>query len=314
MSKLLESVDQRTQLVGQNRLELLTFRLNSQQLYAINVFKVQEVVSVPHLTEVPYCHPVVTGVTHLRENTIPVLDLSRAIGGPPLRDRENGNMIVTEYNRSVQGFLVGSVDRILNLNWETILPPPDGMGRNHFLTAITRYEDKIIQILDVEQVAAEIIAYDTDLPEGLVEEELVEKVRARQLKILMADDSPTAISQVRETLSHLGIELIEVQDGLKAWELLQQWVAEGVDVYSHIVMLLTDAEMPEMDGYRLTHEIRQHPQLKDLHVVLHTSLSGSFNKAMVEKVGCDGFMSKFQPEKLAVAVQERLHAFLDANP
>jgi two-component system, chemotaxis family, chemotaxis protein CheV len=310
MSKLLDSVDARTQLVGENRLELLLFRLAGRQLYALNVFKIQEVVQVPPITAMPHRHSVVRGVTHLRNQTISVIDLSAAIGLKPLANITDCNMIVTEYNRSIQGFLVKSVDRIVNLNWEVILPPPTGSGRSHFLTAITHIDNQIVEVLDVERVLAEIIPYDTRVSQEVLDRELVKLAKAAKMKLLMADDSNTALSQVRDTLKHLGIEVIGVQDGLQALQLLRRWVAEGIDVYSHIFMLITDAEMPEMDGYRLTHEIRKDPKLKDLFVVLHTSLSGSFNKAMVEKVGCNGFLSKFQPDALAEVVQKRLRDVL----
>jgi len=310
MSKLLQSVDARTQLVGENRLELLLFKLAGQQMYALNVFKIQEVVQVPPITMMPHRHSVVKGVTHLRDQTISVIDLSAAIGLRPLADITNSNMIVTEYNRSIQGFLVKSVDRIVNLNWEAILPPPSGSGRSHFLTAITHIDNNIVEILDVERVLAEIIPYDTRVSSDVLDRQLASQAKAKQMKILMADDSSTAMSQVKETLKHLGVEVIGVQDGLQALRLLERWVSEGVDIHTHIFMLITDAEMPEMDGYRLTHEIRKNPALKDLYVVLHTSLSGNFNKAMVEKVGCNDFLSKFQPDSLASLVQERLRVAL----
>lgn len=313
MSKLLQSVDARTQLVGENRLELLLFQLAGRQLYALNVFKIQEVVQVPPLTAMPRRHSVVRGVTHLRDQTISVIDLSAAIGLKPLDDIANCNMIVTEYNRSIQGFLVRTVDRIINLNWDVILPPPSGSGRSHFITAITQVDNKIVEILDVERVLAEIIPYDTRVSKDVLDKTLAETAKERHLKILMADDSSTAMSQVRETLKHLGVEVIGVQDGLQALQLLQRWVSEGIDIYSHIFMLITDAEMPEMDGYRLTHEIRKNPAMKDLYVVLHTSLSGNFNKAMVDKVGCNDFLSKFQPDSLASLVQDRIRAFLDRD-
>lgn len=310
MSKLLQSVDQRTQLVGENRLELLMFKLTGRQLFALNVFKIQEVVRVPRLTELPHHHPTVCGVTHLREQTISVIDLSAAIGGPITEINDRCNMIVTEYNNSVQAFLVGAVDRIVNLNWDTILPPPKGTGRSHFLTAITRVDDEIVEILDVERVLAEIAPYSTSVPRDILDDDLVDRARARGLKVLMADDSATAMGQVEATLANLGIEVIGVQDGLKALNRLKQWAAEGFDFNRDLLMVITDAEMPEMDGYRLTHEIRQDPNLRDLYVVLHTSLSGKFNDAMVEKVGCDDFLSKFQSDKLAELVQDRMRVFL----
>jgi len=310
MSKLLDSIDQRTKLVGENRLELLMFRLKGQQLFAINVFKVQEVVKVPALRPVPHSHPHVRGVAHLRNQTVPVIDLSAAIGAGPITDLTNANLIVAEYNRSVQAFLIGAVDRIINLNWELILPPPKGAGRSHFLTAITRLDDQLVEILDVERVLADIIPYSTQVSDAVLDIDLAAEARKRNLKVLLADDSPTAVKQVQATLKNLGIEVLYVQDGLQALSQLQQWTREGRNVTEEIIMLITDAEMPEMDGYRLTSEVRKDPLLKDLYVVLHTSLSGEFNKAMVEKVGCDDFLSKFQPDELAKVVQNRLRQFL----
>ena len=306
MSKLLDSIDQRTRLVGENRLELLMFRLRGRQLFAINVFKVQEVVKVPVLRAVPHSHPHVKGVAYLRNQTVPVIDLSAAIGSGPLTDMENANLIVAEYNRSVQAFLIGAVDRIVNLNWELILPPPKGTGRGHFLTAITRLDDQLVEILDVERVLADIIPYNTHVSEEVLDSDLAIEAKKRKLKVLMADDSPTAVKQVQGTLQNLGVEVVYVQDGLQALKQLQLWVREGRSIDEEIFMLITDAEMPEMDGYRLTAEVRKDPALKDLYVVLHTSLSGSFNKAMVEKVGCNHFLSKFQPDELAKVVQKRL--------
>ncbi len=311
MSKLLDSIDQRTRLVGENRLELLMFRLRGRQLFAINVFKVQEVVKLPTLRAVPHSHPHVKGVAHLRGQTVPVIDLSAAIGNGPLVDIQNANLIVAEYNRSVQAFLIGAVDRIINLNWELILPPPKGTGRSHFLTAITRLEDQLVEILDVERVLADIIPYNTQVSGEVLDADLAAEARKRKLKVLMADDSPTAVKQVQATLQNLGIEVQYVQDGLQALRQLQQWVREGRNIEDEILMLITDAEMPEMDGYRLTAEVRKDPALKSLYIVLHTSLSGSFNKAMVEKVGCDDFLSKFQPDELAKVVQKRLRQLIN---
>ncbi len=130
----------------------------------------------------------------------------------------------------------------------------------------------------------------------------------------MAEDSTTAAHQVRETLRNLGLEVIAVRDGLQALQLLRQWLAQGRKPQEEIVMLVTDAEMPEMDGYRLTAEVRKTPELADLYVVLHTSLSGNFNQAMVEKVGCNDFLSKFQPDELARVVQQRLRLYLETYP
>ena len=154
MAGILDTVDQRTQLVGENRLEILMFQLSSRQMFAINVFKVQEVLKLPRLTQMPKRHPMICGVVHLRGQTLPVIDLAAAIGMRPITPDENSTIIVTEYNRSVQAFLVGSVDRIINLNWGSIQAPPGGAGRQHYLTAITRIEDRLVEVIDVEKVLA----------------------------------------------------------------------------------------------------------------------------------------------------------------
>jgi two-component system chemotaxis response regulator CheV len=301
MSGVLSSVDARTQLVGQNRLELLLFSLGGSQRFAINVFKVQEVMSLPPLTEIPDRHEVVVGVTHLRGQTIPVIDLRRAIKmGTTVIDKDS-TIIVTEYNMTVQAFLVAGVERIVNMNWNEILPPPVGAGRSHYLTAISRMDDRIVEIIDVEKVLAEITPYNPEINDAWIDKDLVELIKGKQ--ILIADDSQVALNQVTGVLVKLGIDVVATHNGLEAYQVLEAWKAEGKDIANDVLMLITDAEMPEMDGYMLTSEIRKDPELKGMFIVLHTSLSGNFNKAMVEKVGCDGFLSKFQPEKLTREVQ-----------
>lgn len=304
MANLIDSIDQRTKLVGENRLELLTFRLKGSQLFAMNVFKIQEVLQLPKLNSLPQSNPVVAGVTTVRGNTISVIDLSQAIGRSPIVQDEKANIIVTEYNRSIQAFLIGGVDRIVNLNWEDVLPPPKATGRGHFLTAITQIDEKIVEIIDVERVLSDVISFNSKISDNVLDQALFEK--AQGLDVLLVDDSPVAIGQVKNALLQLGLNVIVETDGLKGLRRLQRLEAEGYDFASKMLLVITDAEMPEMDGYSLTTEIRKDPLLKDLYVILHTSLSGSFNEAMVKKVGCDDFLSKFQPDLLATTVQDRL--------
>ena len=312
MASILDSVDQRTQLVGENRLELLTFRLQRGKLFAINVFKIQEVQTMPKLTVLPNSHPNVVGVTHARGKTIPVIDLSAAIGLGPLQDRSNCNIIISEYNMTIQAFMVKSVDRIVNMNWEEIMPPPKGTGRNHYLTAITKLDNEIVEIIDVEKVLQEIAPYNTRVDPSLLDADVISE--AEGLEILAVDDSSVGLSQVEETIGQLGVRILSARDGATALRMLKKWADEGIDVPKKLAMVITDAEMPEMDGYRLTREIRDDPRLRDLFVILHTSLSGSFNKAMVQKVGCDDFLSKFEPEKLSRAVQDRIKAYRERYP
>ncbi|OIQ24756.1 chemotaxis protein CheV [uncultured Vibrio sp.] len=313
MSGVLNSVDQRTNLVGENRLELLLFSLNSRQIFAINVFKVKEVLKVPLLTKMPGSHYNITGVASLRGESVPVIDLRSAIGFPPVRgEADEQNLIITEYNRSTQGFLVGQVRNIINTAWTEIQPPPKTAGRANYLTAITHIKEEdqshIVEIIDVEKVLAEIIDYDVSISEGVLDEELAAQMIGRN--VLIVDDSSTARNQVKGTLSQLGLNIIECNDGLEALNLLKSWCDEGKDINSELLLMITDAEMPEMDGYKLTYEVRNDPRMKDLYITLNTSLSGNFNEAMVEKVGCDRFISKFQPDLLVEVAQDRLRSLL----
>nr|WP_086937345.1 chemotaxis protein CheV [Thaumasiovibrio occultus] len=308
MSNLLASVDQRTQLVGENRLELLIFKLNSRHLFAINVFKVREVLSLPKLNKLPGSHPTICGVATVRGATIPVIDLRAAIGMRPLEQDENANIIITEYNRTIQAFLVGQVMNIVNTSWQDIQPPPTTAGKNNYLTAITHLNHKddcdIVEIIDVEKVLAEIIHYDVSVSADIIDDQII--TQAVNQRILIVDDSITARNQIKDTLEPFGIQIIEAANGLQALNLLKQWLDEGKSVYDEILMMFTDAEMPEMDGYKLTHEVRSDPRMKDLFITLNTSLSGNFNEAMVQKVGCNRLISKFQPDLLLDVVQERL--------
>lgn len=302
MAGVLDGVDRRTQLAGHNRLELLLFRLNGRQRYGINVFKVQEVIQCPRLTHVPHAHPVIRGVANLRGKNISLMDLSMAIGQPALPDSENAYVIITEYNQSTQGFLVGSVDRIVNLNWDEILPPPKGSG-NNYMTAVTNIDGNLVEIIDVEKVLAEVIPVNTSVDASLVEQSAAAEVGQH---ILVADDSSVARNQIKRTLDQLGVECTLAKNGREALDILQEWVKEENPISERIAMVISDIEMPEMDGYTLTTAIRNNPKLRDLYVLLHTSLSGVFNNALVEKVGANEFIPKFKPDDLANAVLARL--------
>lgn len=304
MAGIMDSVDKRTQLVGQNRLELLLFRLNGRQLYGINVFKVKEVLQCPRLTALPRLNPMVRGVAHIRGGTLPIIDLSRATGGRAIEDLSTAFVIITEYNNRVQGFLVRAVERIVNLNWSDVHPPPRGAGRDHYLTAVTRVEEQMVEIVDVEKVLAEVIAVQNPIPQQATDADQL--AAAGACKILVVDDSSVARKQVVRCVEALGIEVFALNDGRQALEWLKGRADAGVNVADELLMMISDIEMPEMDGYTLTAEVRNDPRLKDLHVMLHTSLSGVFNQAMVRKVGADDFLAKFSPDELAERVLTRL--------
>jgi len=303
MSGVLDVVDQRTRLAGQNRLELLLFHLNGRQLFGINVFKIKEVIQCPPLTQLPEAHHVVCGVANMRGMTIPILDLSAAIGRLPLKDSEESYVIVSEFNRKVQGFLVRCVDRIINLNWEDIHPPPRSAGKHHYLTAVTRVDDQLVEIIDVEKVLSEVIGETVLVSGGVLDgQNLLEETKRC---VMVADDSSVARKQICNTLEQIGVDTIVLNDGQEAFNKLRELLKNG-PIEDQIDMLISDVEMPEMDGYTLTTNIRKTPGLEKLHVVLHTSLSGGFNESMVKNVGADQFISKFSADDLANSVLEFL--------
>ncbi|MCF7533901.1 chemotaxis protein CheV [Pseudomonas petrae] len=306
MAGVMDSVNQRTQLVGQNRLELLLFRLDGKQLYGINVFKVKEVLQCPKLTHMPKSSPIVRGVASIRGGTIPILDLALATGGKPLADITNSFVIITEYNTKIQGFLVHAVERIVNMNWEDIHPPPKGTGRDHYLTAVTRLDNQLVEIIDVEKILAEVAPVSENISVGVVTAEVQHK--ALSLRVLTVDDSSVARKQVTRCLQTVGVEVTALNDGRQALDFLRKLVEEGKKPEEEFLMMISDIEMPEMDGYTLTAEIRNDPRMQKLHIVLHTSLSGVFNQAMVKKVGADDFLAKFRPDDLAARVVDRIKA------
>ena len=304
MAGVLDTVNQRTQLVGENRLELLLFRVNGSQVYGINVFKVREVLQCPDLTILPGSNPVVRGVAHIRSGTLPIMDMSMATGNAALPDLENTFVIITEYNGKTQGFLVAGVERIVNMNWEEIHPPLKGTGRDHYLTAVTEVDNQLVEIIDVEKILAEVSPINEEVSEGVVSEEVHEV--AQQKRVLIVDDSKIARKQICRCLEHIGVEVVALNDGKEAWEHLEGIVEGGQKLSDQYMMLISDIEMPEMDGYTLTAKIRSDNRMEGFHVVLHSSLSGVFNKAMVEKVGADNFIAKFDPDVLAEQVVQRI--------
>jgi two-component system chemotaxis response regulator CheV len=306
MAGILDSVDQRTRLAGHNRLELLLFRLSGAQRFGINVFKVQEVLPCPSLTHLPRAHRAVRGVAHVRGRTLPVLDLSLAIGGESLPEGGEGYVVITEYNCSVQGFLVRMVDRIVNLHWEAVHSPPKGAGHDSYLTAVTEVDEELVEIIDVERVLSEVVGAQGTLSEAVVDEARAGDVE--RVHVLVVDDSSVARNQIHRTLKQIGVECTLAENGRLALEMLRQWADSDDPRLARTAMVISDIEMPEMDGYTLTTELRRDARLHDLYVLLHTSLSGVFNDAMVKKVGADQFLAKFQPDELARAVLARIES------
>ncbi|MBK5971206.1 MULTISPECIES: chemotaxis protein CheV [Thiorhodovibrio] len=279
------------------RLELLLFRLDSSQLYGINVFKVQEVVPWQPMSKMARSHPLVLGVATLRNRIVSVIDLSLAMKMPALHEPEKGQIIVTEYNRSVHGFLIRRVEKIIHTQWNQVQQLPTKLGQDTYATAVTLVDKELVQILDVEKVLDQVVQAKTNVSGVLTEQRA-----AQGLRVLVVDDSSVARLQIQRALEQLGIECTLTHDGLKALDLLEQMIADGVDIAEHFLMIISDIEMPEMDGYELTTRIRANPRTNNIYILLHSSISGVFNVSMVKRTGANKFIQKYHPDDLAKAV------------
>ena len=211
---------------------------------------------------------------------------------------------ITEYNRAVQGFLVNSFDRIVNLSWKEVMPPPTGTNTSNFLTAVARVDKALVEIIDVEQIFSKVVGTREDISADVLQQ--VSGLASKESIALVADDSLVARNQVRNTLKQMGLETVLATNGKEAFDILRRWADDSPEQLDRVALVISDIEMPIMDGYALTTQIRRDPRLKSLYVILHSSLSGVFNETMVENVGADRFIAKFHPDDLAKVVAEAL--------
>ncbi|HBC58776.1 MAG TPA: chemotaxis protein CheW [Gammaproteobacteria bacterium] len=300
MVDVLADVDRRTNLVGENRLELLLFRLCSQQTFAINVFKIREVINGPEVNRLPDAHPNVIGVAHLRGQTIPIVDLSKAVGLPPIENVESAYCIIAEFNQVTQGFLVASVEHIINVDWQDVTPPPKGTGTATYLTAVTTQEDELIGIVDVERVLSEISPTEIEVNDSSKHSESAKPLLPPS--VLVVDDSAVARKQIERTLEKIDVQVEFAVNGQEGLDKLLDVIAQGGSVTEQYGAVISDIEMPFMDGYALTRAIKSHAQMADLQIIIHSSISGSFNERAALKTGADQFIPKFHPKKLGAVL------------
>ncbi|HEY8585884.1 MAG TPA: chemotaxis protein [Rhodanobacter sp.] len=299
---LLEKVEQHTRLAGHNRVAMLLFRLGDKQLFGINVFKVREVMRRPPLERMPGGHDLMAGSCDYRGQTIPVIDLAAALGYEPLRDVASAHLMVTEFSRSMQGFLVADVDRIVHCAGESLSVPARTLGFGARVNAVTRVDGALLAVVDVEHVLASIEPTPSSL--SLQMQKVASARSLAPRRVMVADDSLIARRQLVGLFKQMNIECVVATDGREALDRLLE-LAAG-DPKDGVRLVISDIEMPRMDGYALARAIREAPELRKLKVVLHSSLSGIFNEAMVKEVKADRFVAKFQPDLLAQAVLDLL--------
>lgn len=313
MSDLLKSIDARTRLAGTNKLEMLLFTLGLDQrtgrseVFGINVFKVREVMRTPPVTAAPDMPPAVKGMVSLRGALVPVVDLAEFIGIQPQKPRDI--MIVTEYNGHTQGFLVEAVDTILRVDWAEMKIPPE-MLTTHLgglVTAVTELADsRLVMMLDVERLLSETTRYDDAFMFSTIH-----PLGRDDVTILFADDSSVARGQIERTLKALEIKYISTVNGRKALEELERIATEaeqaGKKASDVLQLILTDVEMPEMDGYMFTKHVKSDQRFAGIPVVMHSSLSSASNQQLGKSVGVDDYVHKFEPHRLAEVLLRTLN-------
>jgi two-component system chemotaxis response regulator CheV len=296
---LLDSVDARTKLAGSNKMEILLFSLGTRETLGINVFKVREVTKTPVITRTPNMPPGVEGVISLRGNIIPVINLARFVSGAQHVTSVGTTMMVTEYSRRTQGFLVASVDRIVRVDWDKVRAPDsvvDGQDGG-LITAITELPGgKLVSILDVEQILANAFG-EPHIPE------LEPIPETSEATVFFADDSLVARKEICQVLDRLKVKYHQATNGQEAWNRLQSVALRAAQdnepLNQQLSLILVDAEMPEMDGYVLTRHIKADRRFDGVPVVMHSSLSSAANRAMGKTVGVDAYVAKFDPVVLA---------------
>jgi two-component system, chemotaxis family, chemotaxis protein CheV len=320
MNSVQQDIDERTNLTGSNKFEMLLFRLGNapdserSELFGINVFKIREIVAMPAVTAMAGSPPHVLGVVNLRGQVIPVIDLPAVVGCVPKTGLNI--MLVTEYARTTQAFAAESVEDIVRLDWNQILSA-DGSVARGYVTSIARLDGdknstRLAQVLDVESILRRVLPGEED--------DLASEVAAAKpvtLKpgsfVLAADDSFVARSMIEQGLTAMGLPYVMTKTGKEAWEKLQEIAADcqrqGISVHDKVAVVLTDLEMPEMDGFTLTRNIKKDTELRALPVVIHSSLTGDTNESHVRSAGADAYVAKFAAKELADALRQVLDRY-----
>jgi two-component system chemotaxis response regulator CheV len=316
MSGAMRDIDERTNLTNNNQFELLLFRLGDadhsgqSELFGINVFKVREILVMPTVTTVVGANPAILGMADIRGQVIPVIDLPRLLNCKPKNGL--GILLVTEYARSTQGFAVEGVEEIVRLEWSQVASA-EASVRSGQVTSIARLNaegeaSRLVQVLDVEQILRDVLpARQADVDPATVGPVISLPPGS---KVVAADDSALARNLIDQGLKALGTPVVMTKSGKEAWDLLDRMADEaasqGRTVQQDVALVLTDLEMPEMDGFTLTRKIKGDARFKGIPVVIHSSLSGEASEEHVRKVGADAYVAKFVAKDLAETIRSVL--------
>jgi len=316
MNSFQQDIDERSNLTGLNKLELLLFRLANDdggapsELYAINVFKIREIVAMPPVTGIAESHPHMLGVVRIRDEVIPVIDLPAVVGCSPTQPLKL--LLITEFARTTQAFAVASVEEIVRLEWTSVLPA-DSSASGSLITSFAKIDEgrpeaRLAQVLDVETILRMLHAGKGEPETPGAGADTIELAPERFL--LAADDSASARMLVESSLRDLKLRYEMLASGKQLWDRLLEIeadaVKEGKGAQNKVALVLSDLEMPEMDGFTLTRKIKQDKRFASIPVIIHSSLSGAANEAHVQGVGADAYIAKFAAAELAALLKKFL--------
>ncbi len=290
--------------VGSNELELVDFRIFKEQngkvyegIYGVNVSKVREIISLPKLTELPGVPEFVEGIFDLRGVVIPVIDLAKWMGViVPTTVDIKPRIIIAEFNNVLVGFIVHEAKRIRRINWNSIEPASFSTGQGMLdkskITGVTRIENnEVLLILDLESVVQELGFYQSEVETDLV----IEKFEGMALAL---DDSMIARRLVKDALERTGLKVIEATDGEEGLAKLEElYKTYGSDLNKHLKIIVSDVEMPKMDGFHFTKNVKDDPRYAGIPVVFNSSISDEFSASRGLEAGGDAYLVKFDATK-----------------
>ena len=277
---------------GTNELEILEFVVDGHN-YGINVAKIREIISYTELTPIPNAHPFVEGASSTRGETITVVNLAKCLGMNECEEKKTDMFLVTSFNGTNAAFHVHSVVGIHRVNWSQIVKPDRliSNSRTSMITGIINIDKHLVILLDFENIVAQIS------PEAGIQLSDIERLGSRPKNnkpILYAEDSQFLSLMIYDGLTAAGFtNLMPLNNGLELWELLEQYRQEGT-LKEKVVCVVTDIEMPQMDGHRLLKLIKETPAYKDIPVIIFSSLINEDMRRKGEQLGADAQLSKHE--------------------
>ncbi|SFR70337.1 chemotaxis protein [[Clostridium] aminophilum] len=275
---------------GTNEIEIMKFQLNGE-FYGINVAKVKEILMAQKVKSMPHSHPAVEGFFKPRGSLITVINLSQYLYGETHEHRERDLFIVTAFNHMQIAFRVDTIEGISRISWKAIQKPDRTLGSADasVATGIAQCEGQLVTILDFEKIVAEIA------PETTIQMSEIEEMGDRPLSaspVVLAEDSILLQNMITEALQRAGYtDLTKFNNGQEAWDYLSG-IANDKDLYDKVSIIITDIEMPMMDGHRLTKLIKTNKNLKNIPVVIFSSLIDEQMRAKGKELGADEQLSK----------------------